>query len=347
MVDEAPRLRVVQDGEKPPPPPTDPDRAPKWWRSPALGVVLATIVLLVGLGVGIWFLFGRDGSHGPADAVGSGSTSADQPAFEATTVPPTIPPSSAPPSSITSNPGAPGSSTAGLTLVPVPVAGSTLGGPTSSRVTPPPSDGTVSIRLFNGFTPGQSLDVWEVSGRPQKYGSLHYGGYAAIEARGALVPTGVALHLRFVRSGGDPLATGDPIAGPWSWNLVPTVGSRQTLVLVNDGGLHITRIDDRRAAGAVNSGSVHIVPIAQQLQIGGSRELRWGLAGFGCNGVTTADKGEFDLPPSAPVQLSGAHDLSCASAVAGPVTLPVSGAVAAIALPAGGGRADLVVLPLA
>jgi hypothetical protein len=119
------------------------------------------------------------------------------------------------------------------------------------------------------------------------------------------------------------------------------------LVLVDDGGLHITRIDDRRAAGAAKPGAVHIVPIAQQLQIAGRRDLRWGLAGFGCNGVTTADKGEFDLPRSAPLQLSGATDMTCGSAIAGPVTLPASGAVAAIALPADGGRADLVILPLA
>jgi hypothetical protein len=307
---------------------------------------LATVLLLAGLGVGIWFLFARDTSPVHADAIGSGSTNAGPPPPTASTVPTTVP-ETTPTTAGAAIPSTSSDPAGALTLVPVPVAGSTLGGPTSSRVTPPPTNGTVGIRLFNGFTPGQSLDVWEVSGRPKKYGSLPYGGYAAIEARGALVPTGVELHLRFVRPGGDPLATGDPTTGPWSWNLVPTAGSRQTLVLVNDGGLHITRIDDRRAAGAAKTGSVHIVPIAQQLQIAGRRDLRWGLAGFGCNGVTTADKGEFDLPGSAPIQLSGANDMACGSAIAGPVTLPASGAVAAIALPGGGGRADLVILPLA
>jgi hypothetical protein len=339
MVDHAPRLRVVEDGEEPPPPP---DRRPHWWRSPAVGVVVGTVVLLVGLGLGIWFLFADDASPNRSDATGTGSTNAAPPEATTPTVPATLP-SVITPSSVAASPP---DETAAPTLVPVPVAGSTMGGATSTQPAPPPADGSVGIRLFNGFTPGQTLDVWEMSGKPQKYGSLPYGGYAAIEARGPLAPTGVELHLRFVRSGGDPNAAGDAVSGPWTWNLVPTAGSRQTLVLVDDGGLHITRIDDRRAAGAAKPGSVHVVPIAQQLEIGGSRDLRWGVAGFGCNGVTTADKGEFDLPRSAGLQLSGANDASCASPIGGPVTLPGSGAAAAIALAAGGGRANLVVLAL-
>jgi hypothetical protein len=341
MVDQAPRLRVVEDGEEPPAPP--PERTTRWWRSPAFGVVLGSVVLLAGLGLGIWFLFARDGSPVHADATGTGTTNAGPPAATTPTVPTTLPSVITPSSLASASPNP----TAAPTLVPVPVAASTMGGATSTGPSAPPANGSVGIRLFNGFTPGQTLDVWEMSGHPQKYGSLPYGGYAAIQARGALAPTGVELHLRFVRAGGDPNAAGNAASGPWSWNLVPTAGSRQTLVLVDDGGLHITRIDDRRAAGAARAGSVHVVPIAQQLEIGGSRELRWGIAGFGCNGVTTVDKGEFDLPPLAGLQLSGANDASCGSPIAGPVKLPPSGAAAAIALPAGGGRADLVVLPLA
>ncbi len=308
--------------------------------------MVATVVLLAGLGVGIWFLFARDGSPPRSDAAGTGSTNAGPP--EAT-APPTLPPSTIAPSTIpavVSGPPAGTNPAAAPTLVPVPVAGSTMGGATSTKPTAPVA-GSVGIRLFNGFTPGETLDVWEMSDHPQKYGSLPYGGYAAIQARGALAPTGVELHLRFVPAGGDPNAAPDPATGPWSWNLVPTAGSRQTLVLVDDGGLHITRIDDRRAAGAAKAGAVHVVPIAQHLQVGGSRDLRWGIAGLGCIGATTSSKDELDLPRSAGLQLSSARDTTCASPFAGPVTLPGSGAAAVIALRAGGGRAELVVLPLA
>ena len=126
-------------------------------------------------------------------------------------------------------------------------------------------------------------------------------------------------------AGGDPNATGDAASGPWNWNLVPTAGSRQTLVLVDDGGLHITRIDDRRAR---RRGEARVGPRRADRPAAADRWEPRASGGassaFGCNGVTTADKGEFDLPRTAGLQLSGANDATCASAIAGPVTLPSS-----------------------
>jgi hypothetical protein len=195
--------------------------------------------------------------------------------------------------------------------------------------------------------PGQSLQVWEVSSTPVMYGTIPYGGYAQVDAHGALLNAGVTLQLRFVLPGGDPAAAkASATSGPWSWDLVPTAGSAQTLVLVNNSGLGVIRIDDRRAASAVHGGAVHVVPIARQLVLAGSRTLRWGRQPAGCLGPVTTDKSEFDVPVGTGLDLSAASDTACASPLSAPVTLTRSTAVAVIGLDAGGGRANLVALGL-
>jgi hypothetical protein len=343
MADEGPRLRVVGDDERaaPLPSPEEPDRG-SWWRSPAVGVIAAAVLLLGGLGFGIWFLFRGDGDPssattdvgisndvGPPQGTAASSTSTS-PAVTATAPPTTAVPQAA----------APGPDTP--TLVPVPLAGQ----PGAATPSTAPPRGSVTIRLFNGFTDGQDLEVWEVSDRPVRYGTLPYGGFAAIDAHGTLAPGGVDLHLRFVRPGGDPMATPDPVRGPWTWNLTPTADSSQTLVLVRDGNLHITRIDNRRAASAVRWPYVHVVPIVRQLEILGDRNLRWGLVGGGCLGPSSGDNTELDVAAGAQLQLARAGDAQCGSPVAGPATMPPSSAVAVIALPPAGGHSPLVVLPL-
>ena len=244
MVDQAPRLRVVEDGEEPPPPP--PDRRPHWWRSPAVGVVLGAVVLLAGLGFGIWFLFARDASPVRADVTGTGSTNAGPPVA---TTPPTTPPRRTAPS-------------IAPTVDPARLAETRPQRRRSCRSrsrgrrwaerrppgrTAPPTAGSVGIRLFNGFTPGETLDVWEMSGAPAEVRVAPLRGLRRDPGTGPAGADGRRAAPAVRPAGGDPNATPDAASGPWNWNLVPTAGSRQTLVLVDDGGLHITRIDDRRA----------------------------------------------------------------------------------------------------
>jgi hypothetical protein len=148
-----------------------------------------------------------------------------------------------------------------------------------------------------------------------------------------------------VAPGGDPLAARGP-TGPWSWNLVPAAGSAQTLVLVDNGGLAVRRIDDRRAQGAVTAGRVHVVPIATHLVVDGSRTLAWGTAGGGCTGHTTTDKSELDVAVGVGLELFEPGDGACERPITQPVTLTRSTALAVVGLPAADGGIALVTLPL-
>jgi hypothetical protein len=231
------------------------------------------------------------------------------------------------------------------------VAGSTGGVVPSVPASPPTTTstaGAVRVRFFNGFTPGQSLQVWEVSSTPPvMYGTVPYGGYAQVDAHGALLNGGVTLHLRFTLPGQDPTAAKvSSTAGPWPWDLVPTAGSAQSLVLVDNGGLRVVRIDDRRAEAAVHGGSVHVVPIARHLVLAGSRTLRWGHQPAGCLGPVTTDNAEFDVPVGTGVELFAGADTTCAAPLSAPVTLTRSTAVAVIGLDAGNEHANLVALAL-
>jgi len=251
------------------------------------------------------------------------------------------------PTSSTARPGA----GAAPTLIPLPVAGSTGGVAPSVPASPPtttPPSGSVRVRFFNGFTPGQSLDVWEVSSTPPvMYGTIRYGEYAQVDAHGALLNGGVPLQLRFVLPGQAPTAAkASATSGPWPWDLVPTAGSAQTLVLVDNAGLRVVRIDDHRAEAAVHGGSVHVVPVALHLVLSGSRTLRWGHQPAGCLGPLTTDKSEFDVPVGTGVELFAGSDTACAAPLSAPVTLTRSTAVAVIGLEAGPDTANLVALPL-
>lgn len=330
----------------------------------AAPVLIGIAVLIVGLAVSLRLLWGDDGrSDASSEIRADDHTSSTAPG--STVDPRVLLPieTTSPPAGAT---GATGAATAGApaptavapsasasadptdrSLVSVPLAG-VPGAPPAPvpTTTPLPTTGTVRVRLFNGFLPGVALEVWDVaSSPPVRYGTVGYGALAEIAAGGRLLPNGVELRLRFVRPGGDPLATSDPSAGPWQWNLTPADASAQTLVLVPNPGFRVVRIDDRRAARDTPAGRVHVVPVVFHLVIGGTRSLPW-ATDAGCLGPTSTDDVEPDLAPGTALRLANAGDASCSSTAAGPLTIGSPGPYAVVGLDDRAGAAGLVALPL-
>ena len=106
---------------------------------------------------------------------------------------------------------------------------------------------------------------------------------------GRWLPSGVDLELRFVPAGGDPTAESAS-----RWSFTPPAGSSQTLVLSDNGGLRVLRVDNDRATRATPEGQAHIVPAVFHLIVGGHRSHQWATPGGGCLGHLTTDKAEFD-----------------------------------------------------
>jgi hypothetical protein len=345
--EDRPPLRVVSDDEVAP-------TSRRSWRRTAVAL-LAVAVVAGAVIVGV--VVGRGGSDpkstradGPPTTGPAGSATSTEDLSALPTIAPVSTVTVVPQTTTTSAPSG-GGAGGTPTLTPLPVDGST-GGVALPVAGPPttaaPTTGSVRVRIFNGFTPGQSLEVWDVSSTPPvRYGSIPYGGFALVDAHGALLNNGVSLQLSFVIPGQSPTAAkSSASSGPWPWDLAPTAGSAQTLVLVDNAGLAIRRIDDHRAEGAVHGGSVHVVPIAHQLVLAGSRTLRWGHQPSGCLGPITTDKSEFDVPVGTGLELFAGSDTACGTPLSGPVTLTRSTAVAVIGLDAGNNTADLVALPL-
>lgn len=373
MADETPKLRLVAPDERapesevrpesvdppPPSPPahTDDDRHPLAWMSAAIPLCIGIAILVVGLAVALRLLMDTDRSDDsdgdtPAATQPAAPTSSIDPlsllpraptSVGETTVPPSTAPTTAPPTTVPRNvdPG----------LVALPVPG---GAPAAPASTPPaaPAAGTASVRIFNGFSQGESLEVWEISGpAPVRYGTMPYAGLVEMVAGGRLLPSGVSLQLRFVRPGGDPMgAIQDGTSsktGPWGRNFTPADGSSVTLLLSRNPGLRVVDVDNGRALRAVQPGRVHVVPVAFHLLAEGTRIRQWAADGVGCLGLSTDDKvGELDLDVGTALRLASATDPTCRRTITDPLVLAESTAVAAVALEIPGDRAQLIAVPL-
>ena len=322
------------------------------WVSAAIPLCIGIAILAVGLAVSLRLLMDTDGSEesdsGSGPAVTAASTTSIDPLSllpraptsvgETTTAAPTTAtPTTAPGGASLPEPAGDPS------LVPLPVVGGAAAAPAT---VPTPTTGTVTVHIFNGFSPGTPLEVWDVaSGTPVKYGTVPYAGLAGMVAGGRLLPSGVELNLRFVRPGGDPMAPRSA-TGPWAWDFTPRDGSSQTLMLSDNEGFRIVRIDNLRAAGAVPPGQVHVVPVVFHLLLENTRTKRWAADGVGCLGHLTTDKAEFDVPVGTALRLTSADDETCTHSVGGPVVVSPSGAIAVVGVELSSGTAQLIAVPL-
>lgn len=378
MDEDRPKLRLVAPDERasevdeappesstpPPTPPlprssgTDDDRHRLAWMSAAIPLCIGIAILVVGLAVALRLLMdtgGSDDADGDSPAITrpAGPTSSIDPLSllprvptsvgETTTLPAPTVPTTAAPTTVPRNvdPG----------LIALPVPGGAPAAPASPRP-PSPTAGSASVRIFNGFSAGETLDVWEISGpTPVRYGSLPYGGLVEMVAGGRLLPSGVALQLRFVRPGGDPTGTiqdgTSSKTGPWGRNFTPADGSSVTLVLSRNPGLRVVDIDNRRALAAVRSGQVHVVPVVYHLVLEGTRAKQWAGDGLGCLGVLTTDTdAELDVDVGTALRLALVDDPTCSRTVTDALVLGESTAVAVVGLEIPGDRAQLIAVPL-
>lgn len=364
MADETPRLRLVDPSERasepvgpgaPPPAPDERERHEEHdeheepgrsvaWVSTILPLCIGLAVLAIGLAVSLRLLLPPPDDDDRVDT----AQDTEQPVASdiVTTVPAPAPTTAVPPGSpadpaTTSPAPAPGvDRTPGL--VPLPVDG---GAPAATPPATVPVTGAVNIRVFNGYLPGQPLEVWDVaSGTPVRYGTVPYTGLSGMVAGGALLPGGVGLQLRFVRPGGDPMAA--PGSNVGSWDFTPPDGSSQTLMLTDNGGLRVLRIDNLRALRAVPAGRVHVVPVVTHLLLDDTRTKQWARDGVGCLGVSTVDKVEFDVDVGAALRLAEEDDPTCNAAVSDAVVAAPSTAIAVVGIEVSPGRAQLIAVPL-
>ena len=347
------------------PDPADPHEPAAVSRRSAGGVAALLIgiaVLLVGLAVSLDILLGDDDTSDAATRSGGAveASAGDAPSPTTTVDPRVLLPlrtTTTEPGATTSTPlPAPSSPAVGggaadggggpaRSLLPVPVVEGASGGRSSVPTVPPPTTGTVRVRLFNGVLAGVPLDVWDVAADPPtRYGTVGYGELAEIVVGGRLLPGGVELRLRFVRPGGDPTAPSDPSNGPWQWNLTPANGSSQTLAVVPNPGFRVVRIDNLRALRDTAAGRAHVVPVVFHLVLDGTRRHPWAAAD-GCLGPASTDDVELDLAPGALLRLADADDPACNGTAAGPLLLDAPGAYAVVGLD-DSDPARLVALPL-
>lgn len=370
MAEDPPKLRLVEPGERAPAvadpdpaassaPAAEPgavgedaaDRGTIAWMSAAVPLCIGIAVLVVGLAFAVRLLV-DDGNAG-ADRDGDGEAVPTSPAAPTSSIDPlsllpltptsvgettSVPATTVPPTTVAPRNVDPA-------LVPIPVSGGSA--PSAPAPAAAVTSGTARIRIFNGFAPGGALDVWEMSGpEPAKYGTVPLGELREMVAGGRLLPSGVEVRLRFVRSGGDPRAVPDPSSGPWEWDFTPADGSSQTLMLSPNPGFRVVRIDNLRALGAAPVGRIHVVPVVFHLVLEGTRTKRWAADGVGCLGAVTTDNTEFDVAPGTAVRLASADDPTCGRSVTDAVVVTSPTAVAVVGIETGNDRARLVAVPL-
>lgn len=373
MDDDRPKLRLVDPDEvAPEPDPTavvEPEPTPSApapalepdedrriaWVSTILPLCIGVAILAVGLAFALRLLMDPTSDEVTSD---DPEVTSDAPATPLSTIDPrdlipTIAPPSTEPGASTA-PAAPATAptapvtaaptTESASLVPLPVIGGAAAAPVTSP--PAPTTGAASVRFFNGWAPGVPLAVWDMTvSPPRQIGSVPYAGLAELVIGGRLLPSGVEVRLRFVAPGTDP-TTKDPSRGPWDWNFTPANGSSQSMMISNNGGFHVLRIDNRRALGEVQPGRVHVVPVAAHLRIEGSAEKEWSADGFGCLGHRTTDNTEFDVDVGTPLRLTSAGDLTCARGVSDAVVVNRSTAMAVIGIATSSDHAQLIAVPL-
>lgn len=267
----------------------------------------------------------------PVDRGGAVSAS---PTSVALSTPPTISVGDPPPAVV--SPPAEGAPS----LIAIPVAeGATAIAPTTAPAVTAPPVASARVRVFNAYA--DALDVWDVaSGAPVRYGTVQYGAFAELAIDGRWLPSGVDLELRFVPAGGDPTAESAS-----RWSFTPPAGSSQTLVLSDNGGLRVLRVDNDRATRATPEGQAHIVPAVFHLIVGGHRSHQWATPGGGCLGHLTTDKAEFDVAVGTVLVLADGGDPTCGVAVSGALGIAAPGAFVVVGLDQGAG-VQLVALPL-
>lgn len=135
-------------------------------------------------------------------------------------------------------------------LIAIPVAeGATAIAPTTApAVTAPPVASARVLCVQRVRRRGRCVGCREWRA-PVRYGTVQYGVSPSLALDGRWLPSGVDLELRFVPAGGDPTAESAS-----RWSFTPPAGSSQTLVLSDNGGLRVLRVDNDRAVWATPEG---------------------------------------------------------------------------------------------